>query len=74
MAKLNSRLYPICKKLLLNIVATIMSANFLTLCNTCSYTPNDIIIHWICYCPANETTIRSLGKLCHFQGLLVINT
>ena len=54
MAKSHRKYYPICK-ILLNISTTMFSVDFNRQCTKCSVITNDIVIHWLCHCPANET-------------------
>ena len=54
MAKSHRKYYPICK-ILLNIITTMFSVDFNRQCTKCSVITNDIVIHWLCHCPANET-------------------
>ena len=36
------------------------SVDFNRQCTKCSIITNDIVIHWLCHCPANETCVNLL--------------
>ena len=54
MAKSHTKYDPICKKIL-NIITIMFSVNLSRHCTKCSIITSDIVINWMCQCPANET-------------------